>query len=470
MPLLIPLGYAYYYAEPSLEPITWVVVAMMTPSLPVLIPGIFKWIFSLLASTYNFLFRREAHWNYALNVLTKRPELSELKFGDILAISAISWIIIPIIGAYPFYMSGMGAVDSVFESMSGWTSTGLSTITSFENIPNSLILYRSVIQWVGGLGIVLLMLSLLRNRQAKNLLASEAKDEMEIGPQKTASKIWKIYIGLTMVAIALVYLSGFELFEAVNLGFAGLSNGGYFPFMAYEMVWIQKLILALTMFLGAVSFVTYNKLLNGKMSALLAQEFLLFVFLIVAGVLLISTVGQDEFHNTLLNTVSAIACGGFAIGDLSVMHEFSIYVLIILMICGGMYGSTTGGLKLWRILVALKLIVARIKSYFLPIGTVQIIKMDGNTVSQSAMTEVMGYIFMYITVFLISAGIFMAWGHGIVDSMFIIASAMGNVGLSTLGIATLPEYAKIFLACLMFIGRIEIFPVLAMFRFMIGGK
>jgi trk system potassium uptake protein TrkH len=224
------------------------------------------------------------------------------------------------------------------------------------------------------------------------------------------------------------------------------------------------------MFIGAISFVTHNKIFSGHLSVLLSQEFLLYVSLIVIGVALITFLGHDEFHNTLLNTVSAIACGGFAIGDLSVLHEFSIYVLVILMVCGGMYGSTTGGIKLWRILVALKVIWSRIRAYFVPSGTVQIITLDKNPVSQEAITEVLGFIFLYLAIFLICAGVFMAWDFGIVDSMFTVASALGNVGLSTIDIYALPDYSKAFLVFMMYIGRIEILPVLAMIRFMFGRK
>ncbi len=470
LPLLIPLGYAYYYGESSFEPILYVITIMIIPSVPVFIPGIFKSVLSFFTSIFNFIFRKEAHWNYALEVFTKRPQLSELKFGDILAISAVSWILIPLITSYPYFVLGMSPIDSFFESMSGWTSTGLSVITSFDNITNSVIIFRSVTQWVGGLGIILLMLSFLRNRQGKSLLAFEAKNPMELGAKNTASKIWQIYIVLTIISISLLYLVGFDLFNSVNLGLAGISNGGFFPFVTYDLIWIQKLVLAFTMFIGAISFVTHNKIFSRHLSVLLSQEFLLYVSLIIIGVALITFLGHDEFHNTLLNTVSAIACGGFAIGDLSVLHEFSIYVLVILMVCGGMYGSTTGGIKLWRILVALKVIWSRIRAYFVPSGTVQIITLDKNPVSQEAITEVLGFIFLYLAIFLICAGVFMAWDFGIVDSMFTVASALGNVGLSTIDIYALPDYSKAFLVFMMYIGRIEILPVLAMIRFMFGRK
>ena len=468
IPLLIPFAYAYYYAEPSFEPIGWVIAIMMAPSIPVFVPGFFKWVFSALNSIFMRIFRKEAHWNYALNVITKRPELSELKFGDILTISAISWLIIPLIASYPFYTSGLSPTDSIFESMSGWTSTGLSVITSFENIPNSIIVYRSLTQWVGGVGIVILMLAFIRHRQARSLLASDGKSSSDTNLQKTASKIWKIYVGLTTIAILALFWSGFSWFDSFNLGVVGTSTGGFFPFLSYEMVWIQKIILTATLFVGAVSFMTHDKLLAGKINALISQEFLLYVFLILAGTGLMFSISHDDPYNALLNTVGAISSGGYGTGDLSIMHEFSIYVLIVLMICGGMYGSTSGGLKLWRILVALKFVWSRIHSSFLPAGTVQVLDVDGSKVQPESISEVMGYIFMYLMICLVSAGILIAWNHSLLNSMFTVASAFGNVGLSTIDISILPQYEKAFLAFIMYIGRIEIFPFLALLSFAMG--
>ncbi|MFH1306374.1 MAG: potassium transporter TrkG [Candidatus Micrarchaeota archaeon] len=468
IPLLLPLGYAYYYAEPTLQPIAIVIFIMMFPSIPVILSGIFKWLAGGINTLIQKLFRREAPWNFAVEVFTRRPELSKLKFGDILAVAALAWIVIPSITAYPYYMSGLSIEDSLFESVSGWTSTGLSILSAPEEMSPSLVLFRSVTQWVGGLGIILLMLSLFKHRQAKSLLAFEAKDSMELGTGNTAAKIWKIYIFLTILAIAALILSGFDLLTASNLGFSGLSNGGFFPFSSFPFLWIQKLILALTMFFGAISFMTYNKLQAGKLNALLGEEFLLFLALIIISVSLIFFIANDEIFNSILNTVSAIACGGFAIGDLSVMHEFSLYILILLMICGGMYGSTAGGIKLWRILVALKLVLTKIRQYFMPIGSVQVVKVDGSTVEDHTITEVLGFMFMYLLLFVICAGVFMAWDYGIVDSMFTVASAMGNVGLSTINMATLPIFSKYFLIIIMYVGRIEIFPVLALLRLMVG--
>lgn len=471
IPLLIPAAYAYYSDEASFTPISHVILVLMAPSIPALLPGLFSWIADKFNHVILLLFRREAPWNFALSSFTKRPNITNLRFGEILAVSALAWIIIPLVASYPYYMAGMSITDSLFESMSGWTSTGLSVMASpnvtLEQVPQSLILYRSVTQWIGGLGIILLMLALFKHRQARKLLAFEGKNSLDIGTASTAKKYWLIYTFLSILAIGALYLSGFDIFNSVNLAFAGLSNGGYFPFSGYDFVLVQKFILAGTMFAGAISFMTYNKLFSGRLLAFLSEEFFLLLSLIIISTLLIFYISHDDLNNSFLNIISSIASGGFAIGDLSVMHEFSKYVLIILMVCGGMYASTSGGLKLWRILVALKLVWKRIRSYFLPEGAVQVVQVDKNPVDEQIITDVLAFIFMYLLILIIASGVFMAWDFGIVDSLFTVASSLGNVGLSTIDMATIPVHAKGFIIILMYIGRIEIVPVLALIRFIL---
>jgi trk system potassium uptake protein len=184
-------------------------------------------------------------------------------------------------------------------------------------------------------------------------------------------------------------------------------------------------------------------------------------------VALIYIVGHEGIFNTLLNSISAIACGGFAIGDLSIMGAFPTYILILLMLMGGMMGSTTGGIKLWRILVVLKSILRNVKSAFLPLGSVQVVKINGRAISEEFIVESSTFIFAYVLLFLFGSGVLMAINYGVEDSMFMIASAMGNVGLAIIPIPAMGEGTKIFLIALMYLGRIEIFPSLALMRFIL---
>jgi trk system potassium uptake protein TrkH len=222
------------------------------------------------------------------------------------------------------------------------------------------------------------------------------------------------------------------------------------------------------MFAGATYFLFYKRIARFQFrKAVMDEEFLLYLAITVAAILLITFIGGEDLANTFLNAVSAIAAGGFAIGDLGVMHNFSKYLLIILMISGGMLGSTTGGIKLRRILLVIKSIFLRIKAAFLPTGSVQVVKINGKAVDGSAVVESATFIFTYLALLLFASGVFIAAGYGIEPALFTVSSAIGNVGLSTIPIFAIGSLGKGFLILLMYLGRIEIFPSLALASYVV---
>lgn len=217
------------------------------------------------------------------------------------------------------------------------------------------------------------------------------------------------------------------------------------------------------MFAGATSFIFYRNIWEGNTKkSIFEEEFLLYVLITIAAILLITYVGGEEFYNTVLNTISAIACGGFAIGDLAVLHDFPFYLLILLMLSGGMVGSTTGGIKLGRILVIVKSITNQIRKAFLPSGSVQVVKINGSAINQDAVVESATFVFTYVALFLFASGAFIIADYELEDSLFMVASALGNVGLSTIEIPEIGALGKAFLILLMYLGRIEIFPSLVL--------
>ncbi len=323
-------------------------------------------------------------------------------------------------------------------------------------------------QWVGGLGIIVLMLAVLKGREARWLLKAEGRETIEVGIGKTVKNYWLIYLGLSILAFGILAYLGINYFDALNLAFSGISNGGFFPFSHYDFTELQKYALAGIMLAGATSFVFWRHVFSGKLlTAVKDEELIFYIGVIAVAVTLIVYVGGEDLSNTFLNTVSSIACGGFAIGDVGIMHEFSKYVLTLLMLAGGMYGSTTGAIKLWRILVAFKSILLRVKSVFLPAGAVQVVKINNLPVPEEAIIDCVVYIFSYVVIVLVGAGLFIAVGHTITNSLFLVTSAMGNVGLSTVTISALGTNGKTFLIFLMYVGRIEIFPTLALARYVL---
>lgn len=470
LPLLIPVWFAYQANDWIFWPMATSVALMLLPSIPYVLSSLISIFGALSNRLLKLIFKREIPWNYSALVNSEKPEVPAMKLGDMMALTSLAWLVIPIITAYPYYALGFSPLNSIFESMSGWTSTGLSIIDNISAFPKSFILFRSMTQWIGGLGIIILMLTLFKGREAESMMKAEGKQSLDLGIAQTAKSYWWIYVVLTGIATLLLMFSGFNLFNAANIAMAGLANGGWFPFTTYNFTQIHKIVIALTMMMGATSFFIYKRVWNGDIKAFLSEEFLLFLSLIIVSVALIFYVTGDDIYNSFFNVVSGFASGGFSIGDLSVMHEFSKYVIVLLMVAGAMSCSTAGGIKLWRIEVALKNVFAKIKASFLPTGAVQVVHVDDISVDNNEILSIMTFIFIYLLVFMVSSGALMASGITAVSSMFVVASSMGNVGLSTITISALDNGSKILLTFLMYLGRIEIIPMLALLRFLLKRK
>lgn len=466
LPLLIPFFYSLYTGDSAWLPIGSSILVLAFPAIPEVVVGIVNNVKNFIRS----LFRPETPFNYAAIIDTERmkKEVETLTLGEILALTSVAWIVVPLISTIPYLYYDMSLTDAVFESISGWTSTGLSALPTLENLPKSLILFRSITQWIGGLGIVVLILSVMRGREAICFLKAEGRSAGEIGLGKTVGLIFKTYLTLTALGIIALFLLDIDLFNAVNLTFSGVSNGGFFPFDSFEFTDMQKFALAIMMFAGATSFLFYRNIARGRLSkAFFDEEFLLYVLITLSAIGLIVLVGGEGVYNTILNTMSAIACGGFAIGDLSIMHSFPIYLLLLLMLSGGMVGSTTGGIKLWRILVIIKAIILHIKSAFLPAGSVQLVKINGAPISEHLVAESTIFVFAYISLFLFASGVFIATGYDLQNALFMVSSALGNVGLSVVDVSAMSDLAKVFLMILMYLGRIEIFPSFALISYIL---
>ncbi|MBU0591806.1 MAG: potassium transporter TrkG [Candidatus Micrarchaeota archaeon] len=464
IPLLLPLIYSIYIGDGAWIPIALTIGILAFPAIPQIVMGIYQNFRNLIKKAIEPTAAFNYHQFIDIDEMRKRVEV--LTLGEIFVITSIVWILVPLISSIPYVYYGIPIVDAFFESMSGWTSTGLSALPTLGILPPSMILFRSMTQWIGGLGIVVLILAVVRGREATSFLKAEGRANNEIGIAETIGMIFKVYLGLTIAGIVLLILLDMDFFNAVNLSFSGVSNGGFFPFDSFEFTDLQKFALAILMFAGATSFIFYKNSWEGKIKqALFDEEFVLYVIITVSAIILIVLIAGEGWYNTALNTISAIAAGGFAIGNLSIMHAFPTYLLVILMLSGGMVGSTTGGIKLWRILVIFKAIARQIRTSFLPTGSVQIVKINATPINEHEIVESAMFVFTYIFIFLFACGIFMIANYSLQNSLFMVASAMGNVGLSTVSVPDIGELGKLFLTVLMYVGRIEIFPSLALIRY-----
>jgi len=465
IPLLLALGYSVMNGDGGWIPISATILIMALPAVPQI-------LFGLIDNAMNFVrsvVEKDRPFNYArlVDIDGMKKQVQTLTMGDVLALTAIAWFLVPLVSAIPFIYYGISPVDSLFESMSAWTSTGLSALTTVKLVPPSIIFFRSIAQWVGGLGIVVLILSTAKGREAISFLRAEGRSQTELSIASTVSTIFNVYIGLTVIFIVITFVLGFSLFDSVNLVFSGISNGGFYPFDSYPMTDLQKVDLALMMLAGATSVLFFRNVWQLHFERALAdEEFIMYAATFVVAIALAVFLVNEDWFNFALNAAAAIAGGGFAIGNLAALHTYSLYLLILLMLCGGMTGSTTGAIKLWRLLVVGKALWRQVRENFHIGGAVHVVKVNHLPIPDRMILESAIFVFAYIIIFLAASGAFMVGSYGTEDSMFLVATAMGNVGLSTVSIPAVGAAGKVLLIFLMYVGRIEIFPSLALVAFL----
>jgi len=421
----------------------------------------------------------------------------ETTFRDAMITASLGWLLVSIIGAIPFlYMSeygiekGMKPVDAVFESFAGWTGTGFTMVINEEKLPKTIQFWRSLIQWIGGVGVIVLTLAILARPGTGSftLYKSEAREEkMHPSVVSTVKSIWWIFIAYTVIGIILFYLSGMSLWEAINHCMTGLSTGG-FSITDNSMAkygFGTQLAIMLMMVLGAIAFVAHHNLLNGKIKKFFSDPQVKALFLLIfAGGIAVTGVNCVTLHYTnfgealqesFFQVVSALSCTGFSTTDISVWSNASKLILSALMIIGGAAGSTAGGIKLFRAILLYKGVVWRMKQVvstprrIFPhrLGTKFLSEDEYKTeVNEAAIISFLWIVFLFLGIL---AFTLIMPDADLVDIIFEICSAQGNVGLSSgLTTPTMPDLAKIVMMFNMWIGRLEIIPILVLFKSILG--
>lgn len=402
----------------------------------------------------------------------------KLKHGMIIA--SIAWLWAALIGSLILMQAAnISFLNAYFESMSAWTGSGLTIFTNVEILPKSVLFLRSIEQWIGGLGIVIVVIGILirPGTAAARLYKSEAREE-KIKPSilGTVKAIWWIYLFYTALGIILYVFAGMPLFDAVNNTFTNLATGGMSinnnNIGAYHSDAIYIITIFL-MILGGTSFLVHYRALNGKIKTVLKDiQFQAMMILIIIFSILLIVNAKFVPIEAVFHVVSAITCTGSSIPPLNTMiawPQFAKIVIIALMIIGAAAGSTTGAIKLIRVVTALKGVYWEIIRLIAPEGSVLPKKISGKPVSDVEIKEAGSYTFIYLLFIFISWLVFVQYGYDALNSLYEICSAQGNVGLS-MGITspTMPQIPQVFLIFNMWIGRLEIIPVLVLLRASVG--
>ena len=443
-------------------------VVMLIPLIVALIYGETDYggylISGILSISIGFLFRQFF------------PEKASMRLKHGMILAAFAWIWAALMGSICLmYTTDVSFLNAYFESMSAWTGSGLSIYTNVQILPQSVLFLRSLMQWVGGLGVVIVVIGVLirPGTTASRLYKAEARDE-KIKPSiaNTVRTIWWIYLFYTVVGIVLYVLAGMSLFDAINNCFTNLSTGGMSVkndnIGAYNSTAITIITIVL-MTIGGTSFLVHYKALKGRVLDVFRDiQFQAMIIIVVIFSILLLTVSKFSTLNSVFFVVSALSCTGsntVPVSTITGWTDFSKVLLAVAMVIGMAAGSTSGALKLIRIVTLVKGIYWEILKILSPEGSVIPRKIAGKSVQDAEIKEAGSYTFLYLFIIFITWLVFMAYGYGGIDSFFEITSAQGNVGLSV-GIAspTMPSIPEILLIIGMWLGRIEIIPALVLFK------
>ena len=413
---------------------------------------------------------------FLLRLLRPRYDIKlNLRQGAVIVLGI--WISAALFSSLPFILSGMlNFTQAYFEAMSGWTTTGLSVV-DVTTAPHIFLLFRSIMQFFGGLGFVLIVVSALSETFGMRLYSAEGhSDKLLPNLAKSSRMIIAIYMGYFVAGTILYVLFGMPVFDAINICMAALSTGGFAvtpdSIAAYHS-FIIELITIVLMLLGATNFLIHLLLIRRKfrkivkLSELKFMLFLLGIFIpLVAVVSLAGLYGSfgEALRVSLFNITSALTTTGFSTVSYNNWPSFAWLILIVMMIIGGGAGSTAGGIKYGRVYVMFKAFVWNMKRKFLPEHTVNEISInrpEGKVyIEPGIYSEAANYVFLYIVLLLAGTGILAAYGYSFQDSLFEYASALGTVGLSV-GVTTpgMPPVALWSMSAGMLLGRLEIYVV-----------
>lgn len=399
----------------------------------------------------------------------------ELETKEALIIVALVFPISAFISAIPMSLStGMPFIDAYFESVSAVTTTGLSVAPA--DVGPVFLFARSWGQWVGGIGIILVVLSVLIRPGTTAFRIYKANyGDMKIKPTviSTTRTLGKVYIIITLVSILMLLISGMSLFDSICHAFCCVSTGGFSTradsIGAYQGDLIPAAI-SISCLLGAVSFVLYPHLLKKPVNFFRNKELkYLLAFILVGSIIFSYTLTRDNFEynsikDNLFQIISAITTAGFSTYDLSILSEASIAVLIFMMWTGGNMGSTAGGIKIFRVLLLFKVVQNVLLRVFLPRENITPMKIEEHVIESDEIYNLVTFMLLYTIILILSSFIFMLYGIDTSSSVFEASSALSTVGLSA-GVtsASMPAVLKAVLIVNMLFGRIEIIPLILLF-------
>lgn len=401
--------------------------------------------------------------------------------------AGLIWLLVGVCGAIPFYACGYFAsfVDCLFESISGFTTTGASVLTAVEPLPRGILFWRSFIHWLGGMGILVLTIALLPSLGARTLHVMKAESPgpiiSKLVPKASQSSkiLYGIYFGLTVAMVVCLLAAGMPFYDAVVNAFATAGTGGFSVLNTSIGGYgnpVFEVIVAVFMLVFSVNFAVYFLILCGKgRQALQSDELRFFGVVVALSVLLISCnvaglyqTYSEALRHAFFQVATIISTTGFCSADFDLWPEFSRFLLVILMFIGACAGSTGGGVKCSRVLLLFKCIGREIRKILHP-RSVAVVKLDGRVVDEKVLHTVMVFLGGYIII-TFAAGLVVALDNFSFGTTFTsVVACIGNIGPGLELVGPMGNYSifsplsKLVLTLCMIVGRLEVFPILVLF-------
>ena len=419
-------------------------------------------------------------------VTFKKPENKAVYAREGMAVVAISWILMSVLGALPFFISGEipNFADAVFETASGFTTTGSTILNDIEAMSRSCLFWRAFTHFIGGMGVLMFMLMIMPQTDTRTMHLVRAE-----APGPTAGKLvakmslsvrilYAIYLTLTFAETLLLLVGGMPFFDAITTAFSTAGTGGFSiragSIADYHSAYVDFIV---TLFMGlfSLNFTIYFLIISGKVKQALANEELRTFVGIVAAAIVLITVDITHIYGNFLTALryagfqvlTIISTAGFATADFTEWPYFSQIILLTLMFVGGCAGSTGGGLKVIRVLVLFKSAVKEVRGTLSP-RSVMVVKCDGRALEKEVVHGI-AYYFVVFNIILVASILMLAMdGHDVPTTVTAVITCLNNVGpgISEVGpsgnFAGFSEWAKILLAFDMLLGRLEIYPMLVL--------
>ncbi|HHZ98417.1 MAG TPA: TrkH family potassium uptake protein [Candidatus Marinimicrobia bacterium] len=461
--MLLSAAWSFYYEEPDLEGLLMSSGITVAVSLPV-------WI------------------------LTRRKVTLSVKDG--FAIVTLAWFTIAIFSSLPFILTGTipNLTDAFFESMSGITTTGASILgnpatmphlaNGIESLGKGVLFWRSFIQWIGGMGIIVFSIAILPLlgvggvQLFKVEVPGPVPDKLKPRVQETAKSLWLVYLGVTAVEVILLMFGGMTFFDALCHSFTTMATGGFSTkntsISHFNSAYVEYVII-LFMFLAGVNFALHWKIITNpkRLSYFRDGEFkfyglmvlLVTVFLAARIALNVEDLSHKIIRDSLFQVVSILTTTGFSTADYLLWGPFAKLSLLLLMFVGGCAGSTSGGMKIGRIMVVIKYSLSEIKRLLHPRAVIPV-RIGRQMISEEVIRNTLGFVLFYVSIFVTVSVILTVLGLDLESAFGATAASIGNIGpgLGSVGpvanYAHLPALAKWLLTFCMLLGRLEIFTVM----------